>query len=162
MTAGLEFRRAGPADAAIIRSITRAAYAKWIAVIGREPLPMTFDYDLAVLTHQIQLAVLGSDIAGLIELVEMPDYVLIENLAVSPGFQGKGIGASLLQKGEHIAAAGHRQTIRLYTNSMFTQNIRFYTSKGYAVTSEEPFKGGRITHMAKHLPRNIKVSKSEV
>ena len=31
-------------DAAAIRALTRQAYAPWVAVIGREPLPVTVDY----------------------------------------------------------------------------------------------------------------------
>jgi len=34
---GVRLRRAIPADAAAIRELTRAAYAKWVPVIGREP-----------------------------------------------------------------------------------------------------------------------------
>ena len=49
------FRRATPADANVIRDITRAAYAKWIPLIGREPLPMTIDYSQAVIDHLIDL-----------------------------------------------------------------------------------------------------------
>ncbi|RVC49448.1 GNAT family N-acetyltransferase, partial [Mesorhizobium sp. M00.F.Ca.ET.038.03.1.1] len=36
----IRFRTAEAADAAAIRDIVRAAYAKWVPVIGREPLPM--------------------------------------------------------------------------------------------------------------------------
>ena len=38
-----ELRQAVPADAPAIRELTRAAYAKWIPLIGREPKPMTAD-----------------------------------------------------------------------------------------------------------------------
>jgi len=44
----VEIRPAAPEDAASIRDLTRAAYAKWAALIGREPLPMQADYDRAV------------------------------------------------------------------------------------------------------------------
>ena len=39
----LAIRPAVAAEAARIRALTRAAYAKWVAVIGREPLPMQAD-----------------------------------------------------------------------------------------------------------------------
>ena len=42
-------RRAGPDDAGAIRSLTRAAYAKWVPVIGREPMPMQADYYLSLI-----------------------------------------------------------------------------------------------------------------
>ena len=44
-------RRAAPPDAEAVRSLTRKAYAKWIPVIGREPKPMTADYEVAVRDH---------------------------------------------------------------------------------------------------------------
>jgi hypothetical protein len=44
-----ELRQATPADAAAIRRLTRAAYAKWIPASGREPKPMTVDYSVAPL-----------------------------------------------------------------------------------------------------------------
>ena len=43
----IELRRATPSDAAAIRDLTREAYAKWVPLIGREPKPMTADYDAA-------------------------------------------------------------------------------------------------------------------
>ena len=48
-------RRATLADAATIRDLTRLAYAKWIPLIGREPKPMTVNYDRAVVDHMIDL-----------------------------------------------------------------------------------------------------------
>jgi hypothetical protein len=36
----IELRRAIAADAAAIRELTRQAYAKWVPIIGREPLPI--------------------------------------------------------------------------------------------------------------------------
>ena len=41
-------RRAVADDAAAVRVLTREAYAKWVPVIGREPLPMRAD---SILLH---------------------------------------------------------------------------------------------------------------
>jgi hypothetical protein len=60
-------RRATPADAPAVRDLTRAAYARWVPVIGREPGPMNADYDLAVRDHMVDLLHLGSELAALIE-----------------------------------------------------------------------------------------------
>ena len=51
----------GVADAAAIRDLTRAAYAKWIPVIGREPMPMIADYDEAVRRHRFDLLEAGGE-----------------------------------------------------------------------------------------------------
>jgi hypothetical protein len=56
-------------DAARIRDLTRAAYAKWIAAIGREPLPMQADYQRAVVERTIDLLTVSGALAGLIETI---------------------------------------------------------------------------------------------
>jgi hypothetical protein len=45
-------RIAEASDADAIRTLTREAYAKWVPVTGREPLPMRVDYAEAVKTHR--------------------------------------------------------------------------------------------------------------
>ncbi len=41
-------RPAAAADSATITELVRAAYAQWVPLLGREPLPMTVDYARAV------------------------------------------------------------------------------------------------------------------
>lgn len=41
-------RPARPGDAEAVRDLTRAAYAGWAAMLGREPLPMNFDHGAMV------------------------------------------------------------------------------------------------------------------
>ena len=45
------FRPAEMGDAALVRGIVWAAYSRWVAVIGREPLPMSADYGKAILAR---------------------------------------------------------------------------------------------------------------
>jgi len=144
-------RRAGPADAGAIRELTRAAYAKWVLVIGREPLPMTADYDRAVREHRIDLLFSGSRLAALVEIVEAGDHWLIENLAVNPDLQGLGHGKRMLAHAENEAVRSKIAEMRLYTNQRFAANIRFYLAHGYSIDREEPFKGGFLTHMSKRI-----------
>jgi ribosomal protein S18 acetylase RimI-like enzyme len=97
-----EFRRATQADVAAIRDLTRAAYAKWVPVIGREPKPMGADYESAIRNHRFDLLYLGDVLAGLIEIVDEKNQLLIENVAVSPEFQGLGLGSKLMAHAEEI------------------------------------------------------------
>ena len=71
-------RRAGPADAAAVRELTRAAYAKWVPVIGREPRPMTADYDMAVRDHLVagRLVIVGQG-----ETFELVPRVVADKIA---------------------------------------------------------------------------------
>ncbi|MER8567944.1 GNAT family N-acetyltransferase [Mesorhizobium sp. M0924] len=90
------FRPAQPADGAAIKDIVRAAYAKWVPLIGREPLPMRADYDKAVAEHPFDLAIENGRIVGMIETMPADDHLWIENVCVAPQAQGRGIGRLLL------------------------------------------------------------------
>lgn len=154
MSGRLELRRAGPADAAAVRDLTREAYAKWVPLIGREPKPMVADYEHAVRHHLIDLLYLDGAPAGLIEVIPESDHVLIENLAVVPALQGRGLGQHLLAHAEALAASLGHDEIRLYTNQRFEANVTFYRKRGYRIDREEGFAGGGvIVHMSKRLAR---------
>lgn len=152
MSGRLELRRAGAADAAAVRDLTREAYAKWVPLIGREPKPMTADYTKAVRRHVIDMIYVDGELAGLIEIIPESDHLLIENLAVSPRFQARGLGEHLLEHAEALTVSRGHDVIRLYTNKLFEANIAFYLKRGYRLDREEPFPGGSIVvHMSKRL-----------
>ncbi|MCW4116743.1 GNAT family N-acetyltransferase [Aurantimonas sp. MSK8Z-1] len=142
-------RRAGAEDAEAVAALTRAAYAKWIAVIGREPLPMLADHAAAIRDHRVDLLTADGVLAGLIETAERPDHLLIVSVAVAPELQRRGFARQLLAHAEALAGAAGRPEIRLYTNAAFAANVALYRRCGYAVSHEEPFRGGTTVHMKK-------------
>ena len=147
----VRMRRALPEDADAIRSLTRKAYAKWVVVIGREPLPMSADYATALKDHRFDLLYGDGTMVGLIETVSKADHLLIENVAVSPAFQGRGFGGMLLGHAEELAAASGYTDIRLFTNELFTENLLLYRKRGYRIDRKETWVGGVIVHMVKCL-----------
>ncbi len=147
----IEIRPAALKDAAGIRDLTRAAYAQWAALIGREPLPMQADYDRAVREHAIDLLIVGGAFVGLIETIARPDHLWIENVAVAPDRQGRGYGRMLLAHAEKRAAELGLGDIRLMTNAAFAANLTLYTRLGYAVVGGEPFRGGTAVTMTKRV-----------
>lgn len=151
MTDGFTLRRATDADIDAVRALTREAYAKWVPIAGREPKPMVADYAKAVREHRIDLLHQGGDLVALIETITQPDHLLIENVAVAPSRQGRGLGRRLLTHAEAIARAGGYGEIRLYTNKLFTANIELYRRFGYGIDREEPFSRGVIVHMRKPI-----------
>ena len=146
-----QLRQAGPADAPAIRTLTREAYAKWIAVTGREPLPMRVDYDKAVLEHRFDLLYEDDALAALIETSVESDHLLVVNVAVAPAFQGRGLGKHLLSHAERLAAAAGFNEIRLYTNSLMAENIALYKRLGYRVDREQPLGTSVQVFMSKPL-----------
>lgn len=146
-------RRAGELDAAVIRALTRAAYAKWIPVLGREPMPMQADYEIAVRDHMIDLLFCRDVLTGLIELKREVNHLLIVNVAVQPLFQKGGYGRLLLAHAEKVALALGITEVRLYTGKLMVENVQMYQRAGYSVYREEPFKDTVAVHMKKLIPR---------
>lgn len=151
MTERVELRRAKATDADAIRELTRAAYGKWVPLIGREPKPMVADYEAAVLAHRFDLLYVDGRLAALIETIREPDHLLVENVAVSPDFQGRGFGRGLMAHAETLARELGLATIRLYTNQRFVENVELYRRLGYRVDREEVLPVGTVTHMIKAL-----------
>jgi ribosomal protein S18 acetylase RimI-like enzyme len=151
MSEAVSVRQATPSDADAIGALTREAYAKWVPVVGHEPLPMTVDYDEAVQLHRFDLLFEGEALAALIETFREGDELLIENVAVRPAFQKRGYGRRLLALAEALAATAALKGTRLYTNKLFEENVRLYLSLGYAIEREETLGDRTAVHMAKPL-----------
>lgn len=147
----ITLRTAVPADAAAIRDLTRDAYAKWVPVIGREPKPMGADYEAAVRDHRFDLLYVADELAALIETLDEGDGLLIENVAVSPDHQGRGLGRRLLAHAETIATGLGHGRVRLYTNQRFEANVALYLRVGYRIDGEAPIGDGVVVHMSKDL-----------
>lgn len=147
----LSFRAAQPGDAAAIRALVRAAYAKWVPVLGREPRPMQADYELAVREHDFDIALRDGAVIALIETMLRDDHLWIENIAVAPEAQGQGLGTLLLERAEARARAAGRNELRLLTNGKMDVNIALYRRVGYTLDKEEPFGDGTVVYMSKRL-----------
>jgi ribosomal protein S18 acetylase RimI-like enzyme len=152
MADALTQRVAGPADAPAIAALTHEAYAKWVPVAGRRPLPMEVDYDAAVKVHRFDLLEAAGEICALIETTPDGDQLLIVNVAVRPAFQGRGLGLRLLKHAEALAADAGLEGTRLYTNILFEANVALYQSLGYRLDGEDHVAPGVVrVNMSKRL-----------
>lgn len=142
-------RLAGPHEADLVRDFTRAAYAAWIPLIGREPLPMTVDYAVALASNRFDLLYADSALVGLIETVADGDLLLVVNVAVRPDLEGQGLGRRLMAHAETLARDQGLRGLRLYTNQRFERNIRLYQAIGYVIDREEEGPRGVTVYMSK-------------
>jgi GNAT superfamily N-acetyltransferase len=115
----------------------------------RQAKPMGADYEAAISRHRIDLALLDGRLAGLIETIREPDHLLIENVAVDPAFQGRGVGRALMAHAEGLAREQSLGELRLYTNQKFASNIALYLRLGYRIDQEEVLPVGVAVHMSK-------------
>jgi ribosomal protein S18 acetylase RimI-like enzyme len=156
--ASIAIRPATPADAASVRALVRAAYAKWVPGLGREPMPMTADYDRAIREHQVRLLHVDGEMAALIEMILRGNHLYVENVAVLPERQGEGFGRLLLAHAEEVASARGLPEIRLLTNGAWGSNIALYQALGYRIDREEPFMGGTAVYMSKTIAKAARES----
>jgi len=134
-----------------MRALVRAAYAPWVPVIGREPFPMTDDYPARVAAGEAWLLETDQGLEGALVLEDEPDALLLDNIAVAPGSQGRGHGLTLMAFAEAEARRRGYATIRLYTNELMTTNIALYARHGYVETHRAEGAGFRRVFMEKHL-----------
>jgi pimeloyl-ACP methyl ester carboxylesterase len=144
-------RLATPADVPAIADLVRRAYAPWIAVIGREPRPMSADYAVAVAAHRFDLLEEDGRLAALIETEQHPDHLLVTNIAVDPARHGDGVGRQLLAHAETLARAADLPALRLFTNARMARNIAIYQRAGYRIETVETLETGVGVHMLKVL-----------
>ena len=144
-------RRATPADIPALYVVANEAYLLYVPRIGRMPAPMTADYSAAVQSGQAWVAEVDGQVLGLLVLVVCQGYLLIENIAVLPSAQRRGIGARLLTLAEDEARANGLGEIRLYTNEGMTENLAYYPRHGYRETRRAEEHGFRRVFFSKVL-----------
>jgi hypothetical protein len=132
----LVVRRATQADLAALQKITHEAYEKYIERIGHRPVPMDSDYETLVGEGRVWVAEKGS-VVGLLVLADAADHVLVENLAVAPDAQARGVGQRLLRHAEERARDAELTQVRLYTHEAMTENVAYYPRRGYRETHRE-------------------------
>lgn len=147
----LTMRLATSDDAAAIRALVRAAYAKWVPVLGREPRPMTADYEAALRSHRFDLLEDNGQLVALIETEPRDGHYWVENVAVHPQLQGRGLGRQLLAHAEGLARQAGLNEIRLLTNGRMAANRALYRRLGYLETLEEPFAESTVVYLTKAL-----------
>lgn len=146
----MEVRPAQPGDAAAIEALVQRAYGHYVAWIDARPAPMDDDYREKVAEGGAFVADDGA-VAGAIVLVERPDHLLVENVAVEPGRQGEGIGRILLDFAEARARASGRGLLRLYTNAAMTENLAIYAHLGYVEEDRRVEDGFERVFLTKRL-----------
>ncbi len=95
----------------------------------------------------------GATAAGVIVLRPAANYLLLDNIAVSPARQGSGLGRRLLAFAEAEALHRGYHEIGLYTHQTMVENQRLYASIGYEETGRGTEAGYGRVFMRKQLRR---------
>jgi ribosomal protein S18 acetylase RimI-like enzyme len=147
----ITIRRAAGPDADTVALITAEAYRHYVPRIGREPSPMLTDYAGAVRDGHAWVAEDDGTAVGIVVVELHPDHLLVENIAVRPAAQGRGVGRRLLARAEELAAELGYDEVRLYTHETMTENIAYYPRRGYTETHRGGQDGYRRVYFRKQL-----------
>ena len=142
-------RTARPEDRAAVEAIVNAAYSVYVERIGKPPGPMLDDYGRLIGEGVVSLLEADGAIAGLIVLLPKSDHLLLDNIAVHPDRQGRGLGRRLIAFAESEARRRGFVELRLYTHATMTENIALYTRLGFRQTGRGHEAGYDRVFMAK-------------
>jgi len=143
-------RRATAEDADKLTALARAAYARHVPAIGREPMPMSADWGKLLSEQEVWIVdgPAGEAMASL-ALDVQPDHVMIWSVAVAPAHQKCGLGRRLMALAETRARALQRPELRLFTNARMEGNVALYRRLGYGETRREQLPDRVLVHMSK-------------
>jgi ribosomal protein S18 acetylase RimI-like enzyme len=144
-------RLAGPHDLPTVTDLNAAAYAKYADRMNHPPGPVQHDYSPELEAGQVWLV--GEPAVAVLVLVPGTDHLLVNDIAVHPSAQGRGIGRRLMAFAEQQARAAGLGLLTLYTHETMVENIAFYARLGYRETERRTDDGFRRVFMEKHLPR---------
>lgn len=145
-----EIRPAFASDAPRMREIAKAAYAIYVAEMGKEPAPMGADYKMHISEDRCFVAVNGAQILGFVVILEEKGEWWLDNIAVAPDQQAKGIGRDLLLYAEaHVA--NYTDSLSLYTNVVMRANATWYRRIGYKDSHQAVCDGYHRYYFKKNL-----------
>jgi len=130
----VNIRPAGLQDLKAIESIAKAAYARYVAAIGQKPAPMIADFGALIGAGHISVAVIDGDICGFVAAYPKNGVMHLENVAIAPAHQNRGLGGKLVGYVENFARELGLPAVELYTNEKMTGNLTWYPAIGYRET----------------------------
>jgi GNAT superfamily N-acetyltransferase len=142
-------RRATADDLPAIRAVIDAAYARYLTRMDKPPAPMLRDYGPSVEAGTTWVT--GSPVTAVLTLYPREDHLYVENIAVDPGAQGRGLGRALMEFAEQEAARRGLRRMALVTHEVMTENQAIYARLGYAEIDRITEDGYRRVYMEKQL-----------
>jgi ribosomal protein S18 acetylase RimI-like enzyme len=138
-----DIQLATPNEAADVAALVDAAYSKWVEVIGGKPMPMLADYPALVDKGFVHTVHEAGILVGVLVIWQIDDALYIDNVAVHPDHQRRGIGDLLLAFTEQQARAMGLHKLTLLTNEKMESNQAYYLKHRYVETRRETLPNGR-------------------
>jgi ribosomal protein S18 acetylase RimI-like enzyme len=144
-------RKAEQEDQEALVVCVQAAYSKYIERIGKKPAPMLVDYQALIVQQVVYVLTDEKEIRGMLVMMPQNKEMFVENIAIDPRFQGRGLGRMLMAFVEQQARKEQLEGIRLYTNEVMTENLLFYHRLGFEEEGRYVQDGYRRVFLWKRL-----------
>jgi len=144
-------RAAREDDAPALAACARAAYAKYPERNGLVPVPMTQDYVEVVRDCDVTVVEHDSAVVAFLVLGVTGEGFLLDNIAVLPSCQGRGLGRWLLALAEEKALRRGFDSIHLYAQEIMTENLALYRRLGYVEYARRTEAGLPRVYLRKRL-----------
>lgn len=112
---------------------------------------MRADYSALVAAREVWVACEDEAIVGVLVVRPRQNSLILENVAVSPTEQGRGIGRALIGFAERHASELGLRAVELYTNERMTENLSLYPALGYVETDRRREAGFSRVFFRKQL-----------
>lgn len=112
---------------------------------------MRADYKALVAAREVWVACEDDTIVGVLVVRPRENSLMLENVAVCPTRQGRGIGRALISFAERHASELGLPAVELYTNERMTENLGLYPALGYVETGRRREAGFSRVFFRKQL-----------
>ena len=128
-------REATPEDFEGLKICMESAYAIYQERMGGSRLPpLDADYLSEIKNYPTWIVESGGNILGGLIMVFANDQASIANIAVSPKYQGQGIGGEIMRFAESKARERGFSELQLTTHVLLYENIALYRHLGWEET----------------------------
>jgi len=127
------------------------AYGVYIKRMCKKPAPMLSDYSKLIQENVVYVATDSGKLMGVIVFFPKGNSLFIENVAVHPDFQERGIGRKLIEVALNFAQKAGLKEVNLYTNELMAENIKYYHGLGFVEVGRRVEDGYRRVYFVKPL-----------
>ncbi len=131
-------RRAQVADSEAIGRLVTEAYAHYPARIGDRPAPMDADQACEIVEKEVWVSPPEGEIQGVLVLRHEPNELWVDNVAVAPQAQGRGVARALLDHASVRGKARGLRELRLLTHELMSENRALYEHLGWEQVETPP------------------------
>ncbi|MFM6855008.1 MAG: GNAT family N-acetyltransferase [Sphingopyxis sp.] len=142
---------AAPADAGPVTALIRAAYARYVPLLGRDPQPMTDDYAALIADGAVHILRCAGVLTGVVVCMAQGGDWLLRTVGIAPAAQRQGHGRRLIHHAEDWGRQAGHMAVRLYTNQVMAGNVSLYQNLGYRETHRAGPQGKQVIYMTKEL-----------